>query len=352
MALSKRLAPMDNRKKKILHTTINHYIDTAEPVGSAVLSQKMGLNLSPATLRNELSELEKEGYLTHVHTSSGRVPTDLGYRSYVDSMGDLAFEPLSVKSHIECVGRTIQDVLSHISDMMVSLVDYTTIILTPDIYQESLKVAHLVLLDLDKVLVVLLNSAGVNSEFLLTIEEKVNQDDLNRISQLLTRKLEGKSAENVDAQFVQDIVQELPLYEALMTNLCSQIKHLSKSHRENRHIMTKGMSKMLKLPEFHNIELTQKVMATLEENKVLLAILSQYLEGNVSQVVIGQESKIETLKDCSLVLAPYGVEAGSAGLVGVLGPRRMPYSQLVPMVQKVSEKISGYLGERQLKEVL
>lgn len=335
---------MEERQKNILHATVSHYISTAEPVGSQVLAEQYGLSWSSATLRNELNRLEQEGFLTHVHTSSGRVPTDKGYRSYVNSLDTTEVSPQQLKHDIQLIGQNIQDVLGQLSEMMSSLIDYTTIVLTPDIYIEALKVAHLVLVDLDKVLVVLLHAAGVNSEFLVKIEDKINQEDLNKISKLLTHKLEGKSFYTLDPQFITGLQDELPRLAPVLKELCVAIRQLSKSHTENRKLYSKGMSNMLKLPEFRNIELTQKVLSTLEENKVLAGVLSEYLADPHCHVVIGAENKIESLKECSLVMAPFSIEGEPVGMIGILGPRRMSYPVVVPMMQVVTEKINAYLN--------
>lgn len=338
---------MDERQKTILNATVSHYISTAEPVGSQVLSEQYGFSLSSATLRNELNKLEQEGYLTHLHTSSGRVPTDKGYRNFVDLLAQNAdnLPQHQLKKDIRFIGQSIQDVLGQISDMMSSLIDYTTIILTPDIYIEALKVAHLILVDLDKVLVVLLHSAGVNTEFLVKIQDKIDQDDLNKISKLITHKLEGKSIYAMDPQFISTVGEELPRLAPLLKELCQAIRQLSKSHAENRKLVTKGMSNMLKLPEFRNIELTQKVLSTLEESKVLAGVLSEYLADPQCQVVIGTENKMDALKECSMVLSPFSVDSEPVGMIGILGPRRMSYPVVVPMLQSVTEKVNAYLNQ-------
>jgi heat-inducible transcriptional repressor len=339
---------MEARKQVILENAIQHYISTGEPVGSKVLAQSPQLQVSSATIRNELNELEKEGFLTQPHTSSGRVPTDKGYRYYVDEIATQS--ALSVdqqgllKAQLQEVGNNVNTVLGQISDVLSTVVDYTTIVLTPAIYQETLKMVHMILVDLDKVLVVLLNMSGINSEFVLTLQDRMDQDDLNQISTVLTQKLRGKSLNQVSQNELAEFVAELPQIKPLLGDLVQALDALKKDHRNQQQVLTKGVGKLLKLPEFHNIELTQKVLATLEENRVLSELLGEYMNSGQCQVVIGQENKVAALQECSLVVSPLSVDQETVGLVGVLGPRRMSYAVVVPMVQHITSMVSEYLS--------
>ena len=171
------------REQRILEATISHYIESGEPVGSKTLSSNDNFDVSAATIRNELAKLEHKGYLSQVHTSSGRIPTDLGYRTYVDTLMKVQNPSADQIQELRClfnsIGHNVHDVLNHLSSIMSGLIDYTTLVVTPTIFQETLKVAHLVLLDIDRILVVLLNSSGLNKEILLNIDHDLTQDQLN-----------------------------------------------------------------------------------------------------------------------------------------------------------------------------
>jgi heat-inducible transcriptional repressor len=345
---------LDTRKQAILDEVVNLYIERAEPVGSKLLSEHSAMSVSTATIRHELNELEKEGYLTQPHTSSGRIPTDKGYRFHVDRLADTGHgltltQQRVLQSQLFQAGHTIQGVLDQISDILHSLIDYTTIVLTPTIYQETLKVAHLLLVDLDKVLVVLLNSAGVNSEFLLSISHRIDQEDLNKISRLLTEKLSGQAIKSITPDMLTELAQELPQVSSILDTLGVAIQQLSSHQKEKRNIMTKGVGNLLKLPEFQNIELTQKVLTTLEETKVLSAVLSEYCSQPNCQVFIGHEHNVEGLQDCSLVVAQCAVGQDQTGIIGVIGPKRMNYATVLPMVTQITTMINQYTnggGER------
>ncbi len=343
---------MEDRKKAILEEAVRRYIDTAEPVGSKLLAEHSSLNVSSATIRNELNELERDGYLVQPHTSSGRVPTDQGYRFYVDQLpvtdrrtsGLTTAQQQLVLARLQSVGGHIQDVLFQVTEILNSLIDYTTIVLTPDIYQETLKFAQLILVDMDRILVVLLNSAGVNSEFLVHFEGKIDQEDLNKISRLISEKLEGKPVTSITEATLEELARDLPRLTELLSALAKGIRALREQHAQSSRLVTKGMGKLLKLPEFRNIELTQRVVATLEENKVLAELLAQHLNTHSCQVMIGHETQMDALQDCSLVVASVSTDE-SQGVIGVLGPRRMAYSQIVPMVEQISAMVGDYLSK-------
>lgn len=336
-----------DRKKLILAATVGEYIRTAEPVGSKVLSSDFAC--SPATIRQELGELEKVGFLVQPHTSSGRVPTDLGYRYYVDSlMKKTQLSPRDQQALHVAIGslsENLSDAFSQISQILSSLIDYTIIVLTPDIFIESLKVVHLIMVDLDRILVVLLHSAGLNKEFLLKVPpENLNQEDLNRISKLLTDKLEGKSLTDLSEEMLASLLMSLPEYKTILTTLHSELNRLRLNNHKDRQLVMGGTSKMLKLPEFKNIEFTQKVLSTLEESKVLLGLLSYYQQQDDYKVVIGAETNIENLRDCSLVVSPIKIGGHLGGALGVLGPKRMPYDKIVPLIEQISQLVTSNLS--------
>lgn len=341
---------MENRKCRILESTIRSYIDTAEPVGSNSLLKKNQFDCSSATIRNVLGELEDEGYLTHVHRSSGRVPTDKGYRLYVDSLMHIKEFPkadqIEFIPDILSVGYGVQDVLNQIVEIVSNIIDYTTIVVMPNIFQDTLKVIHLVLVDLDKVLLVLMDSVGTNQEFLLTVSENVNQEELNKISKVLTKKLEGKSISNINEQAFAGLISELPHFKKLLKSLGKEVRHVKRGLKKSNPLLSKGVSKMLTLPEFKNVEYTRRVIELLEENKLFSQLLADYLTNKDHKVLIGSEMRVENLEDCSLVISSVKIENEPVGGIGVLGPRRMAYPTIVPMVKEISKQVNQYFENK------
>ncbi len=342
---------LHDRKNLILNAVIENYITTAEPVSSNIIQKKCQLDLSPATIRNELNELEKEGFLTHLHTSSGRVPTDKGYRLFVNSLMNVKAFPEKQKrifeNKISIIGNNINDVLNQIVDIMSETLDYTTIMLLPDIYNETLKIIHFVLVDMDKVLVVLLNSLGINREFLINLnnqqETKLGQEDLDKLSQFLTKKLEGLNLESLDEKTFLSLIKELPKFHFVLNNLYKELKEFLKKIPKNQRLTIKGTAKMLKLPEFENIEYTRRVLELLEENRLLSSILQNALDKNQTQVMIGSENIDAHLRDCSIVMSSITKEEENVGVLGVLGPTRMAYPYILPLVENIKNNIQKRL---------
>lgn len=339
---------MKERKQKILKESIDNYIKSAEPVSSKALADWGNLGVSSATIRQELKELEDEGYLTHLHTSSGRVPTNEGYRYYVNSLinpGKMSSGELkNAMTHFEAIQLNISDSFKQISEIMSSMINYTTIVMMPSVFQETIKLLHMVMIDLNRVLVVLLNSLGVNKEFIMSIDQSLNQDELNKLSQFISEKIEGQNIESIDQETFEGLIQALPQYNILLQNLFNKVSVLCQENKSKQDILFSGTSKMLKLPEFKDIEFTQQVLQTLEENKVLSRILNASLiEKKSHAVLIGKEDHtLNELDGCSLVLSPVSTGHNSKAMIGVLGPKRMAYQDVLTQVSTVTELINGH----------
>ncbi|NDC83106.1 heat-inducible transcription repressor HrcA [bacterium] len=347
MVRSKSEQEINHRKQHVLNHMIRGYIQSGVPVGSKWISETSGLDVSPATIRNDLGELERDGFLTQVHLSSGRIPTDKGYRAYVDQLGlnsPLQSETVDRMEGIQWVGRDVRSILSQVTELMGGLVDYTTIVVLPDVYRDTLKLAHLILVEIDVVLVVLMNSLGVNQEFLVRIQDKVNQDDLNRISKLLTDKLSGRPTTVLDPEMVSELAADLPNYRDILFKVTSEITQLKRHNAGSGRMLSKGFSNMIRLPEFRDLELTQKVLSVLEETKAMVSVMTEFLAHKNATVLIGEEQPIDQLKDTSLVVSPFSVDASPAGVIGVLGPRRMDYHRVIPIVESISNRVSEYLN--------
>jgi len=357
----KKVTPLSQRKHEVLTKTIESFIETAEPVGSKWLRDQGGVEASPATIRNELSELESDGYLSHRHQSSGRVPTDKGYRLYVDhlmagSMND-PLSPLDSPSetatvtglserplHIPHIGQSVASLLKDVTQLVVTLFDYTALVIPPTIHHATLEVAHLVLLDIDRVLVVVMNSIGSNNEFIVPIQEQISQDDLNAISQWLTRKLKGHSVAHIDSDQLADVLQQFPSHQAIVRTLILELQRLKNSLPAPDTLPMKGVSKMVRLPEFKDPDLAHKVLATLEETRLMMGVLEQIASHPHPSVIIGSENQPDGLKDCSMVVAPLGTQEINLGTLAIVGPTRMRYKKLLPTVQGIVGHIHRLLS--------
>ncbi len=348
---------LTTRQEKILRATIADYIELGEPVGSKALSGKASLAISPATIRHELGELEVLGYIQQVHTSSGRVPTDNGYRLYIDQLMRLNQLPSAQKQvwtrQIQAVGSGIQTVLVDLSHAMASMTQYAAVVIAPDLYREALKVVHLLLLDLDRVLVVLLNSVGVNREFVISLNDRVGQEDLNRIATMLSEKLNGKTLSEIDTETFAQLLTHLPKFSPIVQTLMSEIQRLL-NDEAGREVWVQGQTNLLRFPEFRDVEAARRVMESLEEKKVMLGLLAEYLRGDQKRVVIGTETKVDGLTECSVVISPFTTPSGAIGAIGMVGPKRMHYEAIIPLMTFISDQVSKRIqtaSDRQLSEI-
>jgi heat-inducible transcriptional repressor len=270
----------------------------------------------------------------------------------------MASSPLSVQEHaliserLDSMSLHLETALTQVSSLMSSLIDYTTIVMVPTIYQDALKLVHMVLVDINRVLVILLHALGVNHEFILTLDDQVAQEDLTKLSQLLTSKLEGLNIQDIRQEFFIELVSDLPDYRSVLDQLSAEIIKLNEHHQSNQGLLLSGTSKMLKLPEFRNIEFTQQVLSAVEENKVLLELLQRALvQSNTNQsCFIGKsDHQVELLDGCSVILKPVSIGESYSTVIGVLGPTRMSYSAVTSKLTVVSDMVSDYLSQNILK---
>jgi heat-inducible transcriptional repressor len=277
------------------------------------------------------------------------VPTDKGYRSFVDALltrpTASAAQQALLETKLQLVEHSVSSMLVQVTDILANMIDYTTIVIMPDIYSEVLKVMHLILVDINKILVVILNSMGINHEFMVMVNDKVSQDDLNKVSKILTEKLAGKSFNALDKEIFDELIKELPELKTLLNNLLPQVHKMINNLNQDKQVLIKGTAKMLKLPEFQNIEMARNILEALEENKLLCNVLSGALNEPKAQVLIGKEHNMEALDNCSIVMTPLQMNNEVTGVIGVLGPKRMAYPVIVPMVQQIGQMIKNFLGK-------
>lgn len=353
---NKKKPALTKRQLEVLTKTIESFIETAEPVGSKWLSGTGGIDASPATIRNELSELEAEGYLSHRHQSSGRVPTDSGYRLYVDHLSDMMANSNSstlqdtsanalpvelIRERAPYIGQAVGDLLKEVTELVVTLFDYTAIVIPPDIHQATLELAHLVLVDIDRVLVIVMNSVGSNQEFLMSIQDDVTQDELNAISSLLTQKLKGVTLSDVTSNDLADLFLHFPTHREIVATVISELKRIKAVLSPPNTMNMKGLSNMVRLPEFQDPNLAHRVIATLEETRLMTSVLEKAVQHRDMTVLIGSENQPDGLKECSVVVAPLGHETANFATLAIVGPTRMRYKNLLPTIQAIVAKMQS-----------
>ena len=336
---------LDERKYMILKAIIDDYIITAMPVGSRTVSRKKGVGFSPATIRNEMSDLEELGYLAQPHTSAGRVPSDKAYRLYVDSL--LNSEELTVeeKKRIEdYIARRsgqVEDVIRAAADILADATQYTSVVVAPRIQSLRIKRVQMVPVDENTALMIVVTSAGIIKDALISIPPDMSSENLYSISEMLTRELKDHTLSEVRQIFAR-VFRDMSMNRRLLGGV---MKVMEEKLVENapEDIVIGGTTKLLNYPEYSDIEKAKNFL-TLFENKDRLAGMLKRAGGMEITIRIGRENEIEALQNCSLVTATYRVGNNASGTLGVIGPTRMNYRRVVSMMEYMGEVISKMLS--------
>lgn len=340
---------MDDRKKRILLAIIQDYIASAEPVGSRTIARKYELGVSPATVRNEMSDLEELGYLEQPHTSAGRIPSDLGYRYYVDYLmerhqltsDDQSFIRSGYEAKYHEIGRVIQQT----SNLLSEMTNYTSLVLGPQISGTAIKHVQLVALEAGKALVVVVTQGGLVQNQLLNIPEALSREDLEQISRILNAKLQGHSVEDIKRTLISEIYFELSKNQTIL-DMVMDLLGSQALLKEEEKVYLGGTLNILNQPEFRNIEKVKTLLGLLDHEELLKNMLSETPKDDGVVVRIGGENKLEGIKDCSMITATYHVDGRIVGSIGVLGPTRMDYAKVVSVVDFMTKNLSEILSQQ------
>lgn len=333
---------LNERKIKILEAIINDYIATAEPIGSRTIAKKYGFGISSATIRNEMSDLEEMGFIIQPHASAGRVPSDLGYRLYVDTL--MRTRELNEEER-NYLRRVIEENISRIDDLMMEtakaisyLTNYTTIVSEPNMNRQTIKHIQLVPVDEQNIAIVLVTNDKIVKNHVVRVHESPDFETLTKLSAVLNKYLSGAdeapSAENLKAELEQNFPNDSETWQSVLSAISNQL-YVEQQVR----IYTSGVKNILEFPEFADINKAKAVFTTLEEQEMLITLLNGNDYGDVS-VVIGSENSLLSLKDCSIIKTSYGVGKNKLGSIGIIGPTRMDYSQVASVLNGIVKYIN------------
>jgi heat-inducible transcriptional repressor len=335
---------LGDRKRLILQAIIEDYVNTAEPVGSRTISKKYLTNTSPATIRNEMADLEEMGYIEQPHTSAGRIPSDKGYRLYVDQMME---QQAINKSQNDMIKKQFTDTLGeidrlikHASKLLSQMTQYTSIITTPQVNKTYLKHIQLIKIDSGTVLAIIITDAGIVKNSVLRLLGDIPNDVLERISKMLNESLCGMCLEDITGIVLQDMHQGYSGYREIVEQILPELIQ-TLIYSDTVEIYHDGAANILNLPEFNDIKKARSFLNTLEEKDLLFNVLKDSQENiNVS---IGSENKYEQLQNCSLITATYKLNGKTIGSIGVIGPTRMEYSKVISVVDCMTNNLSDIL---------
>lgn len=332
---------LDERKMKILQAVVRNYLETGEPVGSRTISKYTDLNLSSATIRNEMADLEELGYIVQPHTSAGRIPSDKGYRLYVDWMlSEKEREVDEIREVLLKKEEKLDDLLKQAAKVMAVNTNYTTMISAPQYYRNKLKFIQLSRVDKDQLLAVIVTEGNVIKNHIIFTRENLNDETILKLNLLLNTNLNGLSIEEINLPKISLLKKQAGVYSELIGDVIDAVAEAIHSDEELE-IYTSGTNNILKYPELADREKAGELIHTFEEKKPLTELALGTLAGENTgiQVYIGEESPIESLKDCSVVTATYELEDGMKGTIGIVGPKRMDYDKVVSTLKSIKVQL-------------
>ncbi len=340
---------LDERKQKVLQAVIRDYIFTAEPVGSRTIAKKYDLGVSSATIRNEMADLEELGYIEQPHTSAGRIPSELGYRYYVDCLMKRKRlskdEQEAILTGYKTKVRDIATVLHVTNSILSNITRYTSLMTGPQFNRSCLRYVQLVPLDNAKALVIVVTDHDMVQTRMIDIPQTINDIDLQKISQVMNAKLQGLSLEDIKLTLIKEICFELSQYKHVFNPAMELIQETLTLNNQEK-VYLAGILNILNQPEFKNINKVRTLLSLLEQEKVLKEILcDRPVSEDRIKVKIGGENRVEGLEECSTITATYRINNQVVGSVGIIGPTRMDYEKAVTIVEFMTQHLSQLLGD-------
>ena len=342
-------AELDERKKKILQAVIRNYLETGEPVGSRTISKYTDLNLSSATIRNEMSDLEELGYIIQPHTSAGRIPTDQAYRLYVDSMMEEKEREIGeLKEMLLEAENKVDKVLKNVAKVLANNTNYATVVSAPQIRGNKLKFLQLSRVDENQILAVIVVEGNVIRNEMISVDEPLTDEMLLKLNILLNTHLTGLSIDEINLGMITALKEQAGIHSDLISTVLDAVAEAIRGE-EDLEIYTSGANNFFKYPELADNEKASELIGTFEEKKALAKLATENLadEQNTGiQVYIGEESPIKAMKDCSVVTATYELEEGMRGSIAIIGPKRMDYEKVVASLKTMKDELERIYNRR------
>ncbi|WP_418489162.1 heat-inducible transcriptional repressor HrcA [Frisingicoccus sp.] len=342
---------LDERKIKILNSIIQTYLITGEPVGSRTISKYTDLNLSSATIRNEMSDLEDLGYIIQPHTSAGRIPSDKGYRFYVDNlMKEKIAEVDEMKDILIEKADKLDHLLKHVAKLLAANTNYATMISAPQYKRNKLKFIQLSRVEESQLLVVVMLEGNLIKNRLIEVDERVSEDEVAKLNILINTFLQGLNLQEINMELIQRMKAQAEGYGQIIGQIIDAVAVVIQEE-DDLEIYTSGTTNLLKYPELGDREKASELLYMMEEKKALSELIvdqevSAEENKNPIQIYIGSESPVSTMKDCSIVTATYELEEGVQGTIGIIGPKRMDYKKVVGNLQTMMNQLDDIFKKK------
>ncbi|HWT76435.1 MAG TPA: heat-inducible transcriptional repressor HrcA [Mobilitalea sp.] len=339
---------LDERKMKILQAIIRNYLETGEPVGSRTISKYTDLNLSSATIRNEMADLEELGYIIQPHTSAGRIPSDKGYRLYVDMLlKDKVQEVEDMKMLLLEKADRLESILQQVAKLLAVNTQYTTMVSTPQ-YKKKVKFIQLTEVDENQLLAVIVFERNIVKNKIIHISTSLNKETLLKLNIIINTFLQGLDLGEINLPVITQMKEQAGDYRTIVNDILDAIMQ-AVSEEDDFEIFTSGTTNILRYPELSDRDKAADLLYTLEEKKVLTEFIQDKMEDEETrgiQVYIGDETPIESMKECSVVTATYEIEEGVYGKVGIIGPKRMDYQKVVNTLQSLMTQLDDIFKKK------
>jgi len=332
---------MDERKIKILQAIINDYINTAEPVGSRTIAKRHAFGISSATIRNEMADLEEMGYIEHLHTSSGRKPSNKGYRLYVDKLmlkTELSpEEDLFIKAQLlNSALYEVDKIVRQATQLLSELTKLTCIVQAPSFEKGRLKSIQLMSIDNDKLLSVIITDSGIIKNDIIHVKRRISNEDLAKTTILLNARLKNLSIVEINLMVVNNLKKDLEGHEDIFNAIIPAL-YESLSEDNNEEIYLEGASNIFNYPEFKDIDKAREFISLIYDKPIIRNLMKDVSDITIS---IGDENFASSAKDCSIITSVYKIGTKPLGSIAIIGPTRMPYSKVISLLTKVANEIN------------
>ena len=333
---------LDERKKKILQAVIRNYLETGEPVGSRTISKYTDLNLSSATIRNEMADLEEMGYILQPHTSAGRIPSDRGYRLYVDTMmEEKEREVVEMKEMLLERQDKMETLLKQVAKVLAQNTQYATMISAPHSKRSKLKFIQLSRVDAHQILAVIVSEGNVIKNNILSVQEELSDETLLKLNILLNTNLNGLSIDEINLGMISLMKQQAGIHSDIVSEVIDAVAESIRAE-EDLEIYTSGTNNIFRYPELADHQKASELINTFEEKQLLGELLQESVgegENTGIQVYIGAETPVQSMRDCSVVTATYELGDGMKGTIGIVGPKRMDYDKVVGTLKTIRTQL-------------
>ena len=340
---------LNERKLKILKGVIQNYLETGEPVGSRTISKYTDLNLSSATIRNEMADLEELGYIGQPHTSAGRIPSDKGYRLYVDMlMQDKEQEVTEIKEQMLEKADKMDQLLKQAARVLANSTNYATMVSAPVSAKNRLKFIQLSQVDEEQLIAVIVLEGNIVKNQILKVDEELDSETLLKLNMLLNTTLNGMAIDQITLGLIAKLKEQAGIHSGVISDVLDAVANVIQLEQDME-IYTSGATNIFRYPELSDKQSAQEIISAFEEKQQLSELVTQTLSSDSKgiQVYIGNETPVQNMKDCSVVTATYELGEGMQGTIGIIGPKRMDYERVMDTLKTLQTELDTIFHKKE-----